>query len=63
MGGHKQTRRVEADELDKGLRQKGLHGHRGVIQANIWGARGIDANDGRKKWILVWYFFITYFIF
>ena len=38
--------------MDKGQRQKGNHGHKGVILANVWGARGIDVNDGRKKWLL-----------
>ena len=52
LGGDKQRKRVECDELDKGLRQKGLHGHSGKILANIWGARGIDLNDGIKKWLL-----------
>ena len=52
LGGNRQRNRVEVDELEKGHRQKGQHGHKGIIQGNIWGARGIDVNDGRKKWLV-----------
>ena len=53
LGGDGQTNRVETDEMDKGHRQKGIHGHRGVVLANIWAARGIDPRDMRKKWLLM----------
>ena len=52
LGGNNGKNRVEADEMEKGRRQRGRFGHKGKVLANIWGARGIDSKDGRNKWIL-----------
>lgn len=48
FGGNFGKHRVEVDELEKGYRKKGPHGHCGRILAQIWGAFGTTV-DGEKK--------------
>ena len=52
LGGNLGRNRVETDDLINGRRRKGKHGHATQILCHIWGARGIDPADGRKKLIL-----------
>ena len=52
LGGNLGRNRVESDDLVNGRRRKGKHGHATQILCHIWGARGIDPADGRKKWLL-----------
>ena len=52
FGGNSGKNRVEIDELEKGYRKKGQHGHSGIIQAQIFGIRGINTK-GIKKWLLL----------
>ena len=52
LGGNKGGNRVETDDLVNGRRRKGRKGHATQILNNVWGARGIDPSDGKKKWLL-----------
>lgn len=52
MGGNFGNNRVEIDEMEKGYRKKGQHGHSGRILAQIFGVYGLDVH-GNKKWILI----------
>ena len=52
LGGNNGAYRVECDEMEKGRKQKGKFGHKSKVLANLWGARGIDSETGKKQWIL-----------
>ena len=52
LGGNFGRNRVETDDLVNGRRRKGKHGHATQILCHIWGAKGVDPVDGRKKVLL-----------
>ncbi len=52
LGGNNGRNRVEADSMRKGRSAKGPHGHRSRVICDLFGMRGVDTLDGRKKIIL-----------
>ena len=51
LGGNNFEHRVESDEMRKGRKKKGIHGHSSQYICDAWGAFGHDIN-GKKKLVL-----------